>query len=64
VRVIILSADGPAFCAGYDLKEMTGGRSGPDRGKGYLTKVMTMCSGIMQGIVNCPKSVVLSNKIG
>jgi len=39
-------------------------RSGPDRGKGYLTKVMTMCSGVMQGIENCPKSVVLSNKIG
>jgi len=32
VRVIILSANGPAFCAGHDLKEMTAGRSKPDGG--------------------------------
>ena len=58
VRVIILAANGPAFCAGHDLKEMTAGRANPDRGQAYFTKVMAMCSGVMQGIVNCPKPVI------
>jgi len=58
VRVIILAANGPAFCAGHDLKEMTAGRANPDRGRAYFTKVMTMCSGVMQGIVNCRKPVI------
>lgn len=57
-RVIILAANGPAFCAGHDLKEMTAGRSGPDGGKAYFAKVMAMCAGVMQGIVNCPKPVI------
>src|SRR6056297_292280 len=55
VRVIILAANGPAFCAGHDLKEMTAGRAGPDRGQAYFTKVMAQCSGVMKGIVRCPK---------
>lgn len=58
VRVIVLAANGPAFCAGHDLKEMTAGRAGPDRGRAYFTRVMTQCSGVMQGIVNCPKPVI------
>jgi enoyl-CoA hydratase/carnithine racemase len=58
VRVIILAANGPAFCAGHDLKEMTAGREHADRGRAYFTKVMAMCSGVMQGIVNCPKPVI------
>jgi enoyl-CoA hydratase/carnithine racemase len=58
VRVIILAANGPAYCAGHDLKEMSAGRSGPDRGKAYFTKVMTQCSGVMQSIVTCPKPVI------
>jgi enoyl-CoA hydratase/carnithine racemase len=58
VRVIVLAANGPAFCAGHDLKEMTAGRAGPDRGRAYFTKIMTLCSGLMQSIVNCPKPVI------
>jgi enoyl-CoA hydratase/carnithine racemase len=58
VRVIILAANGPAFCAGHDLKELTAGRAGPDRGKAYFKKVMALCSGVMQAIVNCPKPVI------
>jgi enoyl-CoA hydratase/carnithine racemase len=58
VRVVILAANGPAFCAGHDLKEMTAGRNGPDDGKAYFASVMSMCSGVMQCIVNCPKPVI------
>ncbi len=58
VRVVVLAANGPAFCAGHDLKEMTAGRSVPDKGKAYFMKVMALCSGVMQGIVTCPKPVI------
>lgn len=58
VRVVVLAANGPAFCAGHDLKEMTAGRADPDGGEAYFAKVMGMCSGVMQGIVNCPKPVI------
>lgn len=58
VRVIVLAAHGPAFCAGHDLKEMTAGRDAEDNGRAYFFKVMAMCSGVMQAIVNCPKPVI------
>lgn len=58
VRVIVLAANGPAFCAGHDLKEMTAGRTGDDGGKAYFAHVMSLCAGVMQGIVNCPKPVI------
>lgn len=58
VRVVILAANGPAFCAGHDLKEITTGRVSPDGGKAYFTKMMELCSSVMQAIVNCPKPVI------
>lgn len=58
VRVIILAANGPAFCAGHDLKEMTAGRAGPDGGRAYFAHIMDKCSGVMQAIVACPKPVI------
>jgi enoyl-CoA hydratase/carnithine racemase len=58
VRVVVLAANGPAFCAGHDLKELTAGRAAPDGGKAYFAKIMTLCSGVMQSIVTCPKPVI------
>ena len=58
VRVIVLAANGPAFCAGHDLKEMTAGRQAEDKGDAYFTKVMDTCSVMMQSIVNNPKPVI------
>ena len=58
VRVIILSATGPVFCAGHDLKEMTAGRQNADRGRAYFTKILSQCSSLMQKIVICPKPVI------
>ena len=58
VRVIILSANGPVFCAGHDLKEMTAGRQNADRGRAYFTKILSQCSSLMQKIVVCPKPVI------
>lgn len=58
VRVVVLAAEGPAFCAGHDLKELTAGRNAPDKGRAYFAKVMAMCSSVMQAIVTCPKPVI------
>ncbi len=60
VRVVILDANGPAFSAGHDLKEMTAGRDSDDQGRAYFAKIMDMCSGVMQSIVHCPKPVIAS----
>ncbi len=58
VRVVVLAANGPAFCAGHDLKEITAARAAPDRGRAYFADVMAKCSALMQGIVACPKPVI------
>ncbi|MDP6968918.1 MAG: enoyl-CoA hydratase [Gammaproteobacteria bacterium] len=58
VRVIVLAAKGPVFCAGHDLKELTAGRNAADNGRGYFTKMMHLCSTVMQSIVNTPKPVI------
>ena len=58
VRVIVLAANGPAFCAGHDLKEMTAHRADPDDGKQFYEDTMQQCSAMMQAIVRCPKPVI------
>lgn len=58
VRVIILAANGRAFCAGHDLKELTAGRSHEEGGKAYFAQIMAQCSSMMQDIVHCPKPVI------
>ena len=57
-RAIVLAAEGPVFCAGHDLKEMTAARNHADRGQAYYTKVMATCSALMQQIVSNPKPVI------
>ena len=59
IRVIIISADGPTFSAGHDLKELKAGRKNSDKGKDYFKEVMLKCSKLMQSIVNkgMPKTV-------
>ena len=58
IRVIIISADGPTFSSGHNLKELTIARKNPDKGKEYFQKVMGKCSKLMQTIVNNPKPVI------
>lgn len=58
VRVVVIAANGPAFCAGHDLKEMTAGRNATDKGRAYFSKIMTLCSSLMQSVVNCSKPVI------
>ena len=58
VRAVVLAANGPAFCAGHDMKELTSRRSDGDRGRAYFRHIMTICSAMMQQIVNLPQPVI------
>lgn len=58
IRAVVLAANGPAFCAGHDLKELTSRRSDADGGRAYFKQIMTVCSGMMQQIVNLPQPVI------
>jgi enoyl-CoA hydratase/carnithine racemase len=58
VRAVILAAEGPAFSAGHDLKEMTAHRGDPDRGRAYFAEILTRCSAMMQRIVRLPQPVI------
>jgi len=58
VRAVVLAANGPAFCAGHDLKELTARRSDADGGRAYFRTIMTTCSAMMQQIVNLPQPVI------
>ena len=58
IRVVIISAEGPTFSAGHDLKELTKGRQNSDEGKSYFKTIMKNCSKLMQTIVNNPKPVI------
>ena len=58
VRAVVIAANGPAFSAGHDMKELTARRSDADRGRAYFATLMNACSAMMQAIVQLPKPVV------
>jgi enoyl-CoA hydratase/carnithine racemase len=58
VRAVIIAANGPAFSAGHDLKELNKRRSDADRGRAYFKHIMEMCSGVMQQVVTLPQPVI------
>ena len=60
VRAVVIAANGPAFSAGHDIKELTAHRSDADRGRAYFAQVMNACSAMMQAIVHLPQPVVAS----
>ncbi|MEO0944368.1 MAG: enoyl-CoA hydratase [Pseudomonadota bacterium] len=58
VHAIVLAAEGPVFCAGHDLKEITAARDAKDAGQGFFQDIMAECAAMMQAIVTCPKPVI------
>jgi enoyl-CoA hydratase/carnithine racemase len=58
VRVVIIAAEGPVFCAGHDLKEMTAHRAERDQGAAAFAALFTQCSKLMQQILMLPKPVI------
>jgi enoyl-CoA hydratase/carnithine racemase len=57
-RAVVIAASGSAFCAGHDLKELTGRRADADRGRAFFAQTMNACSAMMQAIVTLPKPVI------
>ena len=58
VRAVVIAANGIAFSAGHDLKELIAHRDDVDHGRAYFARLMTACSTMMQAIVHLPKPVV------
>ena len=58
VRAVVLTANGPAFCAGHDLKEITEHRQDADGGRAYVKDIMDRCSTLMQSILRLPQPVI------
>jgi enoyl-CoA hydratase/carnithine racemase len=58
IRVVVLAANGSAFSAGHDLKELTSRRADPDRGRAYTKQIMDTCSAVMQDILRLPQPVI------
>jgi enoyl-CoA hydratase/carnithine racemase len=58
VRAVVIAANGQAFSAGHDMKELTARRSDADRGRAYFSQIMNACSAMMQAVVHLPKPVV------
>jgi enoyl-CoA hydratase/carnithine racemase len=54
IGVVILAGNGPAFCAGHDLKEMRGA----DYGASYAEDLFEACARLMQRIVSLPQPVI------
>ena len=58
VRAIIIAANGTAFSAGHDLKELAAHRADGDRGRAYYKLIMESCANVMQQIVKQPQPVI------
>ena len=58
VRAIVIAANGPAFCAGHDLKQITAARIANDAGRADFERLFACCAELMQAIVNHPKAVI------
>jgi enoyl-CoA hydratase/carnithine racemase len=58
VRVIVLAARGPAFCAGHDLKELASHRKDEDRGLAYFRHLFAQCSQLMQTVIRHPRPII------
>jgi enoyl-CoA hydratase/carnithine racemase len=58
VKVVVIAANGPAFCAGHDLKQLIPHTSDGDKGAAYFAALFAQCSKLMQTIVRLPKPVI------
>lgn len=58
VRVLIIAANGPGFCAGHDMKEMTARRADSDKGRAFFAHMFESCAKMMMSIVHLPKPVI------
>jgi enoyl-CoA hydratase/carnithine racemase len=58
IRCVVITAEGPAFSAGHDLKEITVHRQDADGGRAFFAETMAACGSVMQAVVNLPQPVI------
>lgn len=58
VRVVVLAAQGKAFCAGHDLREIQAARSGQDAGRAAFQRLFDSCAAMMQKLPALPQPVI------
>ena len=58
VKAVVLAANGPAFSAGHDLKEVTARRADPDSGTAYFADLFARCARLMTTVVELPQPVI------
>lgn len=58
VRAVVIAAEGPAFCSGHDLRELTGRRIDPDCGRSFFTRLWGLCSTMMMSVAQLPQPVI------
>ena len=58
IACVVLTSEGPVFCAGHDLKEMSLYRADADRGRARFSDMFDRCSVMMQQIVALPQPVI------
>lgn len=58
VRALIIAANGPGFCAGHDMKQMTARRADADKGRAFFDHMFKSCAKMMMSIVHLPKPVI------
>jgi enoyl-CoA hydratase/carnithine racemase len=58
IRCVVIAAEGRAFSAGHDLKEITAHRANADGGAAFFAEAMAACSAMMQSVVTLPQPVV------
>ncbi len=58
VRALIIAANGPGFCAGHDMKQMTARRADSDKGRAFFRHMFESCAKMMVSIVRLPKPVI------
>jgi enoyl-CoA hydratase/carnithine racemase len=58
VRVVVLAAEGKAFCAGHDLREMQAARQAADGGTATFSALFELCASVMLKLVSLPQPVI------
>lgn len=58
LRVVIIAAEGKAFCAGHDLRELQGARTDADGGRAAWQALFAACADMMQAIRALPQPVI------
>ncbi len=58
IKAVVIAANGPAFCAGHDIRELESHRQDDDGGRSYFERTFSASSTLMLEIMACPKPVI------